>query len=131
MISVFSFEKNSNGKLELDDFIPIDLENNVETELKYYDFQPQGEYNISSTNSKIKVWNPETNTRIFQYDIYIDNELFHQTKGIMPGNMIEIDCSSLLDKIGEHTLILELSVVDEETGVIVGKAQRNAILNIQ
>lgn len=128
----FVLGNDSNGKIELADFVPIDLSNDTSTaEIKYYDFQTQGSYEVSEENPKFKVWNPETNSRVFQYSIYIDGELFTQTKGITPGNMIELDCHSLLDKKGDHDLVLDLSVLDENTGEVVGQAQRNAVLTVR
>lgn len=123
---------NHDGVIELEDFVPIDLSGDVsQVEIKTYDFQTQGSYQISSENTRIKVWNPETNTRIFQYDVYIDGELVGQTKGISPGNMMEVECNSFLDKKGDHGLVLDLSVLDEETGEVVGQAQRNAVLTVE
>lgn len=124
---------NNNGKIELEDFNPINLYESSESDsnTRHYDFQTLGSYEISEENTYIKVWNPETNTRIFQYEIYIDGELFAETKGISPGNMREIDCASLLQDKGEHELILDLTVLNEETGEVVGQAQRNAVLTVK
>lgn len=127
----FFLGNDGDGKIELDDFKPIDLsQDEPAVQTKTYDFQTQGSYSVSADKTKIKVWNPETNTRIFKYNVYVDGELLAETQGITPGNMVEIDCSSLLDKKGEHDLVLDLSVLNEETEELVGQAQRNAILTI-
>ena len=67
---------------------------------------------------------------MFKYKVIVDNELLVETQGITPGNMVEVDCSSLLDKKGKHDLVLDLSVLDENSGKLVGQAQRNAVLTI-
>lgn len=119
-------------KPDLDDSAPIDLSNKKSAaDIKYYDFQTQGEYTVSKDSPMIKVWNPETNTRVFEYGIYVDDELLYQTKGITPGNMIEVDCSSLLGETGTHQLLLSLSVLDENTGEVVGEADRQAVLTVE
>ena len=131
LLLCFIFGNNGNGKIELDDFKPIDLsEDTPAVQPKTYDFQTQGSYTISSDKPKIKVWNPESNTRVFKYKVIVDNELLVETQGITPGNMVEVDCSSLLDKKGKHDLVLDLSVLDENSGKLVGQAQRNAVLTI-
>lgn len=124
---------HKNGSIELEDLNPINLVNDTEavSDIPHYDFQTQGSYEISDSNTRIKVWNPETNTRVFQYSVYVDDELIGQTKGISPGNMMEVECESLLGSKGEHELVLDLTVLNEETGEVVGKAQRNAVLTVK
>lgn len=83
LLLCFIFGNNNNGKLELDDFKPIDLSQDVsDAEIKTYDFQMFGSYVVSEENPRIKVWNPETNIRTFKYDVYVDEELISTTKGI-------------------------------------------------
>ncbi len=120
------------SKIDMEDLNPIDLTNDTETtNIPSYDFQTQGSYSISDSNTKIKVWNPESNMRVFQYAVYIDDELVSETKGISPGNMVEVDCKSVLSEKGDHDLALDLTVLNEETGDVVGRAQRNAVLTVK
>lgn len=120
------------GAVELEDFLPIDLGSDAsDGDIRYYDFQTQGSYTVSEESPYIKVWNPETNSRVFQYDIYVDGELFYQTKGISPGGMFEVDCSSLLGASGEYDLVLNLAVLDESTNEVVGQAERDAVLTVE
>lgn len=130
-VCLFLLKPNDSGKRpDMENSQAIDLSDDTKAVSKTYDFQTQGVYTISEDNPKIKVWNPETNTRVFSYSIYIDDNLIEETKGIAPGNMTEVDCSSVLSQKGEHDLTLSLSVLDENNGTVVGRADRKAVLTV-
>lgn len=124
-------ETPTETELSYEDYVPMNTDDDTEEDVKYYDVWMPGDYVISEDCPDVPVYNSDTNTRAFQWDVYVDGNLIGQTKAIVPGAMSNVDLSSLLSEKGEHDISFQLTVLNMDTGVVVGSMIRDGVLTIE